>query len=214
MTSYPPPPPEPGNEGERPPADPPQYPSYSQYQQDPAFQAYEQSPQGVPAYRPGMADVAPPARRPPSMDRAVMLMRAGAALSLLNVIIGLITLGTIKDNIRQQLIDKDNFSQSNLDSAYNVAIGVIIVAGIISIGLWLWMAWANGAGRKWARIVATVLGALSIVGFLSTLAQGQQTVLGVVLSAITAILAVAILVLLWNRESGAYYDAQSRRAFT
>jgi nitrogen fixation-related uncharacterized protein len=35
-----------------------------------------------------------------------------------------------------------------------------------------------------------------------------------VLSAITAILAVAILVLLWNRESGAYYDAQSRRAFT
>ena len=32
-----------------------------------------------------------------------------------------------------------------------------IVLGLVAAALWLWMARANGHGRSWARILATVL---------------------------------------------------------
>lgn len=196
MTSYPPPPENQGGE------QPPTYPSYPQYPQGQG---------GMPGYPPGGGYDAAPVAQPSSIQRAVLLMRVGAGLSLLNVIVGLITLGSIKDNIKQRLIDDNNYSQSNLDTAYNVAIVVVIVLGVIAIALWLWMAWANGAGKKWARIVATVLAAFSILGLITTFAQGQQTAVGDIFTVVISILAIVILVLIWNRESSAYYEAKSRK---
>jgi hypothetical protein len=69
------------------------------------------------------------------------------------------------------------------------------------------MASANGKGRSWARIVATVLGALSVLSLLSSVAQGQLTTLNLIVSLVSLALAIAILVLLWRKESSAYYDA-------
>ena len=34
---------------------------------------------------------------------------------------------------------------------------MLMVAGLVVIALWLWMARANGQGRDWARILSTVL---------------------------------------------------------
>ena len=33
----------------------------------------------------------------------------------------------------------------------------LVIGGLIAIGLWLWMAWANGRGRGWARVLSAVL---------------------------------------------------------
>ena len=75
-------------------------------------------------------------------------------------------------------------------------------------GLWLWMASANGKGRSWARIVATVLGALSVLSLLSSVAQGQMTDAQPGRRAWSASRSpIAILVLLWRKESSAYYEA-------
>lgn len=45
-----------------------------------------------------------------------------------------------------------------VDTAVNVGVTVGIVSGIvggaIGVGLWILMAWANGKGKTWARIVA------------------------------------------------------------
>ena len=43
---------------------------------------------------------------------------------------------------------------------------VLVVAGVIGILLWVWMAWANNKGRNWARMVATVLFALDTISFI------------------------------------------------
>lgn len=201
MTSNPPPPQDPRDGGEQPPP-PPSYPSYPPYQQ---------TPQGMPGYPGGAGGPVTPAERPTSIERAVLLMRAGAGLALVTLVVGLLTLGDVKDNIRQQLVDNNDFTQSKLDTAYNIAIVGTIVVGLIAIAIWLLMAYANGAGRKWARIIATVLGVLSILSFLATAAQAQQTAVGIVLSGITAVLAIVILILLWNKESSAYYNGRSRR---
>ena len=196
MTSYPPPPENQGGE------QPASYPSYPQYPQGQG---------GAPGYPQGGGPGSGPVAQPSSMQRAVLLMRVGAGLSLLNVIVGLITLGSIKDNIKQRLINDGNYTQSNLDTAYNVAVVVVIVLGVLATALWLWMAAANGAGRKWARIVATVLGGFSILGLITTFAQGQQTAVGDIFTVVISILAVVILVLIWSKESSAYYEAKSRK---
>jgi hypothetical protein len=145
---------------------------------------------------------------PPSIQRAVLLMRVGAALSVLSILITLLT----RDSLRSQVtstLRKSNaaLSASQVDSAVSVAIGFAVVVGLVSVGLWLWMASANGKGRSWARIVATVLGVLSVLSLLFSLAQGQMTTLNLIVSLVSLALAVAILVLLWRKESSAYYDA-------
>lgn len=153
------------------------------------------------------ADVAPP----PSIALAVNLMRAGAAVAVVNVVVGLVTRNSIRDNLEDSLRESGDLTQSNLDTAYNVTMSSLIILGIASIGLWLWMAYANGRGRRWARVVATALGGIGTLGFVLSLSQGGATALSLVLSALTAALAVAIIVLLWRRESTAYYDSRSRR---
>ena len=59
----------------------------------------------------------------------------------------------------------------------------------------------------WARVVATVLGALTVLSPVSSVAQGQMTTLNLIVSLISLVLAIAVLVLLWRKESSAYYEA-------
>ena len=145
---------------------------------------------------------------PESIRRAVLLMRVGAGLSVLSIIITLLT----RDNLHRQLtsaLGRNNtaLTTQQVDTAVTVAISIAVVVGLISVGLWLWMASANAKGRSWARIVATVLGALSVLSLLSSVAQGQMTTLNLVVGLISLVLAVVILVLLWRKESSAYYEA-------
>lgn len=211
MTSDIPPPPLPGD-GQPPPA----YPSYPQpqsgQQPPPPYSGYDAGG-AVPAYPQVVeqGDAAVP--RPPSIERAVMLMRLGAVLSVVSLLVGLATLGSLKDNIKQRLVDNGSYSQSDLDNAYNIAIVSLVIATVLSVGLWLWMASANGNGRKWARVVATALGALGVIGLLISLAQGQAPTLSIIVSAITVLLAIVIVVLLWRKESTAFYQARSRPSY-
>jgi uncharacterized membrane protein YiaA len=150
----------------------------------------------------------PAAVPPPSIQRAVLLMRVGAALSVLSILITLLTRDSLRSQVEGTLHKSSSaLTASQVDTAVSVAIGIAVVVGLVSVGLWLWMASANGKGRSWARIVATVLGALSVLSLLSSVAQGQLTTLNLIVSLVSLALAIAILVLLWRKESSAYYDA-------
>lgn len=158
--------------------------------------------------------IPPPAAQvpqPASIKLAVTLMRVGAVISLISVVIGFATLDTLKDEVRDQLQDSDpTVSQSTIDAAIGVAIGFLVVFGAVGVLLWLWMAWKNGEGRNWARIVATVLGGLNIASALFTVAGGSSTTtLSAIFTAINVVLAIVILVLLWRKESSTFYAAHS-----
>jgi hypothetical protein len=93
------------------------------------------------------------------------------------------------------------------------------------------MAWKNGAGRKWARIVATVLFALSCLslpqlvsgGHLSTMPPTITTADGSTVAvpplampawliaggAVGWLIGLAIIILLWQGASSRYYEAVS-----
>lgn len=167
----------------------------------------EGSAEGAPPSQPGPAPA-----QPSSISNAVKLMWVGAALSLLSVIVSLFTLGSLRETIEESVREADpNAPQSTIDAAYAVGVGFAVVVGLISVGLWLWMAWKNGQGRSWARIVATVLGALNVVFTLIGFTQPGMTAVTMILGVVSMILAVVILVLLWKKESSDYYTAVSQR---
>ncbi len=146
--------------------------------------------------------------QPQSIQRAVLLMRVGAGLSLLSIIITLLTRDSLRSQVARALRKSSTtLTAQQVDTAVTVAVSIAVVVGLISVGLWLWMASANAKGRSWARIVATVLGALSVLSLLSSVAQRQMTTLNLVVSLISLVLAIVILVLLWRKESSAYYEA-------
>ncbi len=145
---------------------------------------------------------------PPSITTAVLLMRIGAAVSALSIIVGLLTLDSLKDEIRADLRADGSFTQSDLDAAFGVAVAFIIVVGLIGVALWLWMASANGKGKSWARILATIFGVINVVGFLFSLTAGTETAASLVLGAVSFGVGVAALVFMYRSDATAFYQAQ------
>lgn len=143
---------------------------------------------------------------PKSILNAVRLMYVGAALSAL----GLISTFASRDAARDAIADTQDLTESELDAAVNVFIGVGVVVSIIGILLWLWMASANKKGKSWARTVATVLGGLNIVFTLYSIMGAGTSGLGVLLNVVNVVLAVVILWFLYRPDSSQYYAAVSR----
>lgn len=150
--------------------------------------------------------VAPPG--PPQPVRtAVLLMYAGAALSAIEIIIGLVTISSLKNAIRSRY---PGYTSSQLHTAEVVGVTTVVVIGLIGVGLWLWMAWANGAGKSWARIVASVFFGLNTIDLLTLVARPHAT-FGLALAILGWLIGLGAILLLWQRESSAYYQARSAR---
>jgi hypothetical protein len=92
----------------------------------------------------------PPAPAP--VLTAVKLMYAGAAVSAVELIIGLALIV-----VDLKAAARGRFLGHSLAAQKPLIITVWIVFSLVMIGLWLWMARANGQGRNWARILSTVL---------------------------------------------------------
>ena len=187
-------------------ATPPENPDYAGADGSPGYPGTWPASPGLPA-----AEVP----QPRSIHNAVRLMWAGAALSVISPIVSLFNLDETKSQMLEQF-DKTypDMSQANLDLMFAMSIATGFITAMIGIGLWIWMAWKNGQGRGWARVVATVLGAFTVVsGPLSLAMMGmmgtQMPPTSVVFIAINLVLAIVILVLLWRKESSAFYAARS-----
>jgi hypothetical protein len=150
-------------------------------------------------------------------------MYFGAVLTVLGSIIFFAT----TDQLRDSLADSHPLvSQEAIDRAVSRASGREVVHVILGVGLWTWMAAKNGQGRRWARVTATVLGIINLafiaLGYLLVFANANAddrgdsgalvdyTVPYLVLSAISAILAVVILVQLYRPDASDYYDRTTR----
>jgi hypothetical protein len=135
-------------------------------------------------------------------------MYAGAAASLVGIIISLTTLSSLKSDIIKRY---PNYTQTQVNNAQHVAIGAAIVVGLITVGLWIWMAQSNKAGKNWARIVSTVLFGLSTLSVLSGLASAGVATGGVarIYGIVVWLIGLAAIVLLWRRQSSEYFKSAS-----
>ena len=142
---------------------------------------------------------------PATVQNAVKFMYAGAALSAIELIIGLATISSIKTAI-EKAYPKDTPSQ--VHSLETSSIVLAIIVGLISIGLWVWMAKASGSGHAYGRIVGTVLFALNTIFLLLDVARPHAS-LGLVLNILVWLAGLGAVVFLWNRQSGAYFKPQT-----
>lgn len=187
----------------------------------PPSESEDRSPQQPPPY-PGSAAGEPPSWRetppaqaepPASILAAVRLMYVGAGLSLLWTVLLL----PQRDAIREELAGQDlDMTESEIESAATTFIWSLALLGVLTIALWLWMAFANRRGHAWARIVATVLGVIAILftlfSTLSVIGLGQGVNISVLLNVALIALAVAILFLLYRPDSNEYYRAMTRQS--
>jgi hypothetical protein len=155
----------------------------------------------------GQLPETPVGGRPPnSVQTAVRLMYAGAGISAISFILGLVTIGSVRRTLEKQY---PTYSASKIDALVNAEIVIVIVAGIIGVGLWLWMAWANKRGKNWARITGTVffgLYTLDLIFVAARSASGISTVFAIV----TWLVGLGATIMLWRKESTAYFRGQQQ----
>ncbi|HYO32926.1 MAG TPA: hypothetical protein VES21_08750 [Nocardioidaceae bacterium] len=188
-----------------PPEPPPAYagsPSYPTYPTYPASSAAPGSQWGDPS------PAAP--EQPSTIRNAVRLMWAGAALSLLSLLVTLLSLDSMESRVRRELTASDTgLTAEDVDGLIGVFVAFAVITALLGALLWLWMAWKNGQGRSWARIVATVLGGLNLLSSMFAISSSPGA-LELLLTLANLVLAVVILALLWSKPSSAFYDAVKR----
>lgn len=185
------------------------------------FKSFTASDKKQPA-KPGRTGPAEPADPPAPVRRAARLMQAGAVVSTLSLIFTVIGSFSLKHNMmtaNAQKIADHQITASQISSTATGLIVYTIVIGLVSIGLWLWMARTNEAGRRWARITASAFFALWSLYTYSVLGElhGGVTVTGTLIVSLILILALWVIgavtvFYLWRPASTAYFKAQSPKA--
>jgi hypothetical protein len=144
-----------------------------------------------------------PERRPPpqSVLNAVKLMYAGAALNAIGLVFSLAVVGGLKAAIKAHY---PNFTAAQVHSAETGIITRAVVGALIAIGLWLWMAYANGRGHNWARIVSSVLFAVNSLDLVLAIAL-PHALIGLILGVAVWLVGLGTVVLIWSKESSPFY---------
>ncbi len=184
--------------------EPPEYPDYLAVGKAPAAAA--DLPSAADSWVEGRRSR--PIEQPWSIQVAVRMMKTGAGIGFGWVLITLMALDTLKFDVKLWLLDRypdvDRFS---IEVVYLLAYTAGIAVPVIGILGWLWMAWKNGQGRAWARIVASALAGLDSAHTVFTLRSEEVDSIEKIMTAGTLMLALVVVVLLWLKPSSAFYEA-------
>jgi ABC-type transport system involved in cytochrome bd biosynthesis fused ATPase/permease subunit len=147
-----------------------------------------------------------PPPRPRSVTFAVNFMYAGAALEALGAIVTVARTSAVTTAIavRQGV----TVSEAHGVAIHDTLVGV--VGALIVASLWLWIARQNGAGRSWARILATVLFVLDTVLALLVLPMEHPGGVGAVLASLSWLVGLAAVICLWRRDASQYFNNVSQ----
>jgi hypothetical protein len=171
---------------------------------------------GMPQY-PGGVGLPPKPPAPETVRRAFFCMIAGAALSVIGVVVALTQLNAIRSVFETSLPNDDITMINSLVTATIVA---SVVIALIEVGLWLWIAFASKAGKNYARITGTVFFGVNAastlfgtIGYIATSHNGSvnstfassDTVLGQIANWLTFLAGLAAVVLLWRKDAGPFF---------
>jgi hypothetical protein len=143
---------------------------------------------------------------PNSVQTAVKLMYAGAALSFIELVVGVATIGSVRRAIQTAY---PHYTSTQIHRLEVADIIIAVIVGVIAIGLWLWMARASASGHNYARITGSVFFGLNTLFLLVGLAR-PHIGLGLAFSLLVWLAGLGAVIMLWRRESGAYFSQPSR----
>jgi hypothetical protein len=141
---------------------------------------------------------------------AVRLMYVGALVQLVGLLTLLLTLGSIKAAIVRQ---DPAFTAAQWHAVVNAHIVPDTIGEPIAAVVWVWLAWANGRGRRWGPSVFAAFLAFTTLSILVSLGQGAAgfapAATGV--AGVLWLVGAATLVLLFHRRSGSYFGRSPAR---
>jgi hypothetical protein len=143
--------------------------------------------------------------RPRAVRAAVTLMLAGAAAELAALLTTIATLGSVRAAVAAR------------DTAAVHAVlvhQVAVMAGApVAVGLWLWLAWANGRGEDWARLVSVVCFSLMSLSVIGVLAQNAVALApaNMIAATVVWILGLSSVALIFTPAAGRYYRLRAAR---
>ncbi|WP_433561542.1 hypothetical protein ACQP1O_28630 [Nocardia sp. CA-151230] len=140
---------------------------------------------------------------PRTVTYAFYLMLAGAVLTLIGLLYSFTQLSHARAKATAHT--SGNLTHSQVDTIVTVSFVVGIVIALISVGLWIWMAIANRAGKNWARITGAVLFGLYTLSTLATVTMSSSTAFSALLDVLTWLAGLATVILLWIKQSSAYF---------
>jgi len=152
-------------------------------------------------------------RSPRTVLNAVRLMYLGAAVELGVLITVILTAGTVRAAVRAAVVHRDPAVAARALEAVNIDLAADLAVLPAAVVLWLWMAWANGRGHDWARLVAVSAFALYTMGMMADLARGAAAYApaAVIASSVAWAIGLAAIALVFCKQSWPYY---ARRAAT
>jgi len=135
---------------------------------------------------------------PSHVNIAFWLYVAAAALSIVSLIISLATLGPQREAAQRQLeASGQPVSGSTLDAIITAGVVISVIFAIIWVAVYVLFAFFMKRGANWARIVLTILAALSLLNILSSYGVG----------ALQALAAIVATILIWLRPANEYFQA-------
>ena len=148
---------------------------------------------------------------PQTVQNAIKLMYAGAAVSVVDIIITIATASSVRSRIAKNppKINGKVADAAQISQLAHFLTGFLLIEGVVGLALWLLMAWKSGQGRSWARIMSSVLFGFSTLSLLF-LARGGQTVLGIAVVLVTWLIGLGAIVLLWRSASSTFFNAGRR----
>jgi len=170
---------------------------YGQQAPGPYGYPNQPAPYGGPFRPPG-----PPPAPPQEVQIGTLLILAGALVYVITTIFSMLNARALINSaeFRDALEATGTQVTINTDSLAGLYAAVTGVVGAIGLALYLVVAANVRSGRGWARILGTVLAVLSLF----SLANGW-------LAALSVLLGVAGIVLLWLRPSNDFFRYFSRR---
>jgi hypothetical protein len=145
--------------------------------------------------------------QPHSVRNAVRLMYAGAVLEVIAVIVAVATRGSLKSAI---LKNHPLYTAAQLHTAEISRTASLIVGALIAIGLWIWMAQANGRGLSWARVLSAVFFGISTLSLILSLVIAHS-VASLVIGVIIWLVGLAAIILLFSKESRPFFSRPASR---
>jgi hypothetical protein len=155
------------------------------------------TPPGRPVTPPAPTAAGSPAPARPRWARA--LMYGACVLAVAGLIVGLVTVPALRGMIAQQ---HPGASRDAVGAAVSIAIGIIVIRGLVGAGMWLWAARDTARRHQWARLVCTAAFAVSTVGLASSYLQALSTLPERVLGLAGWITGLCALIFVWFRRPG------------
>jgi hypothetical protein len=101
---------------------------------------------------------------------AVRVMYLGAVVEVAVIVTILATLGDVRDSV---LVGDPGYTRAQWHTEVVGAFEPLVVVAALGVGFWLWMAWANGRGHRWARVLFGLFFCQTTYGLVTGLAGGS-----------------------------------------